>query len=332
MNKRMYAVIGMMASVILLLAAIPASAQTMASQLEEKELPVSEFNSLDVQNDFEVTLAKGAYGVKVTVDKILSPYIQVYVKSRTLYLAYDVKSVPKDIKKMYKGKNAPTPVFRAIVYLPELSSVSLSDNATLSGTDEFASSRFDLTLIDKAQVKTLSVIADAAHVYLKKNAQAVLTLDVAKSLEIAAEGGANVRVTGVADDLAVTTAGSSVMAFSGDARSSVNVSSSNSSQVSLSVRTGKVDLNAEGSSKLTLNGEGTELNVRGIKNSYVDANNFPVQTVHADLAGSSDVVVTVDKEIEATLVGGSSLHYTGKPEFKIGKIIKSTLAPYGTTR
>lgn len=328
-DKMLKGAAGVLTSAVLLLAAHPLSAQVAASQLEDKELPVTEFTSLEIQDDFEVTLAKGAYGVRVTVDKVLSPYVQVYVKARTLYLAYDSKSVPKDVKKLYKGKNAPVPVFRAVVYLPELSSVSLSNNAVLTGSDEFAASRFDLTVVDKAQVKSLAVVADAAHVYLKKNAQAVLNLNVAKALEITTEGSSSVRISGVADDLGVTSAGSSVIAFTGDSRS-VNLSSTNSSQVSLSVRTGKVALNTEGSSKVTLTGEGDEMTVRGIRNSQVDANNFPVMSVNADLAGSSDVVVTVEKLIEANLVGGSSLHYTGKPDFKIGKIVKSTLAPYGT--
>jgi|GEM_PF-307637 len=309
-----------------------AAAQALTSQMEEKELPVTEFVSLDVQNDFEVTLAKGAYGVRVTVDKVLSPYVQVYVRAKTLYVSYDSKSVPKDVKKLYRGKNAPTPVFRAVVYLPELASVSLSGNATLSGSDEFAASRFDLTAVDKSQVKNLAVVAESANVSLKKNAQAVLALSGAKELTVNTEGSSNVRISGAADELSVTSTGSSTVSFTGD-NEAFAINSGNSSQVSVAVKkAGKVSVNAEGSSKVTLSGEGDELTVRGVKNSSVNAIDFPVLVVNADLAGSSDVVVSVDKLIDATLVGGSSLYYAGEPDFRIGKIIKSTLAPRGTTK
>jgi hypothetical protein len=40
--------------------------------------------------------------------------------------------------------------------------------------------------------------------------------------------------------------------------------------------------------------------------------------------------VNVDKEDKVTLVSGASLYYSGTPVFQIDKIVKSTLAPYGT--
>ena len=57
---------------------------------------------------------------------------------------------------------------------------------------------------------------------------------------------------------------------------------------------------------------------------------MPVETVDASLTNSSSVTVTVSKQVNVNLIGGSSLYYSGNPVFQIEKIVKSTLAPYGT--
>ena len=321
--------IGMMVSAAWLLSGMPLSAQDYTAQLEDKEYPVSDFNSISVEGDFEVTLAQGSNRVRVTVDQILSPYIQVYVRSRTLYLTYDSKSVPKDVRKLYKGKKAPNPVFRAVVYIPELSAVSLTDNASLTGSDEFFATNFELNVEGKAQLKSLSVHAESAQVLLKKNAQAVVTLEAEKQVSLDSEGSSNARFTIRTKDLNINNSGSSSVVITGEC-DALNVSSSHSSQASLSVPALKAVVNAEGSSKLVLEGDADRLEVRGTRSSQVDANNFPVHEVVADLSGSSHVTVTVDQLLDVNLVGGSVLYFNGTPEFRIGKIVKSTLAPFGT--
>jgi len=112
-DKFLKAIIGMIAfAALALLAPQSLRAQSFSPKLTDKQIPVSEFNSLNVSDDFEVTLARGAYGVRLTVDEELAPYVEVYVKAKTLYLSYDEKSVPKELRKLYKGRNGLTPVFR----------------------------------------------------------------------------------------------------------------------------------------------------------------------------------------------------------------------------
>ena len=60
------------------------SAQALSAQLSDKEIPVSEFNSINVANDFEVTLSRGAYGVRLTVDKELAPYVEAILSDGCL--------------------------------------------------------------------------------------------------------------------------------------------------------------------------------------------------------------------------------------------------------
>lgn len=305
-----------------------AGAQT--TQLEEKTLPVGEFSSVSVTDDFEVTLVKGAYSVRVTSVKELAPYVQVYVRAKVLYIAYDEKSVPKDIKKLFKGRGAAEPVFRAVVCLPELNGVTLANNATLMSTDEFSGVNFEMSLGDKSQVKNLTLRAGNVTVNMKKNAQAALNLKADNRMELNTDGNANLKLNGSAMELSMNAQGSSEVAVTGDFRTST-LSMAGSAKGVVSQKADKTLLQMGGSANLTLTGDAGQMNVRGERNALVEANGFTVKNVEANLNGSARVNVTVTELIDATLVGGSSLYYTGTPSIRIGKIIKSTLAPYGAT-
>lgn len=328
-DNSLKAIIGMIAFATLLVAPQRLSAQALTAQLSDKEIPVSEYNSLNVSDDFEVTLARGAYGVRLTVDKDLAPYVEVYVKAKTLFLSFDEKAVPKEIKKLYRGRNGLNPVFRVVAYTPEIQSITLADNAVFIGVEEFIASQFELSATGKSQVKNLSVLAASARISLKKNAQAVVSVRSERGVEVSTDNNANLKLTASGNELVLHSEGSSVVVASGPCHN-LNVSSSGSSQVTVTSDTEKVDLTMEGSSKVVLTGKGDVLTVKGSRNSSADAYSMPFEEVTADLAGSSNVTVSVAKKLDATLVGGSALYYSGSPEFRIGKIVKSTLAPYGT--
>ena len=329
-DKSLKAIIGMIAFAALMLAASGSlRAQALSTKLTDKQIPVSEFNSLNVSDDFEVTLARGAYGVRLTVDQDLAPYVEVYVKAKTLYLSYDEKAVPKELRKLYKGRNGLTPVFRVVAYTPEIQSIALSDNASFIGVEEFVAPKFELTAIGKSQVKNLTVNASSAKIILKKNAQAVVTVKSERGVEVNTDNGSNLKLTFTGDELAVNAEGSSVLVASGGPCSLMNVMSSGSSQVSITADAEKVNLTMEGSSKVVLTGQGKEMTVKGTRSSSVDAFSMPVRTVEANLSGAT-VTVSVEKEVGVTLVSGASLYYSGTPSFRIEKIVKSTLAPYGT--
>ncbi len=310
--------------------AFAANAQQYTTQLEEKVLPVGEFTSVSVSNDFEVTLAKGAYNTKVTVDKVLSPYVQVYVRSKTLYITYDEKSVPKDIRKMFKGRNAPQPHFRATVYMPQIGGIILSDNATLLASDEFAGDQVEINLADKSQLKGLTLIASSILINTKKNTQASVNFKADNKIEIITDGNANLTAMTECDELVVSAAGNSNVSVNGFC-SSTTLSGSGSPQMSISQKAQKASLQLGGSTELILTGEAETLYLKSEKSAKLNANGFDAKTIEADMSGSSKAEVNVSELLDATLVGGSALYYTGTPVFKIGKVFKSTLAPLGAT-
>ena len=329
-DKSLKAIIGMMAfAAVLVFAPQRASAQSLSAQLSDKDVAVSEFNAINVSDDFDVTVSRGSYGVRLTVDKELAPYVEVYVRSRTLYVSYDEKAVPKEIKKLYKGKGGLVPVFRVVAYTPELQAVTLSDNATLTGVEEFAANDFELTATGKTQVKKLSIAANSAKIVMKKNALATLSIKTDRGVEVNTDNNANLKLTFTGKELALNSEGSSVVVADGPTRK-LNVMTGGSSQVSITSETESLDLTTEGSSKLILTGKALDMKVKGSRSSSVDAFAMPLETVEAELSNSSSVTVSVSKLVHVNLIGGSSLYYSGKPVFEIEKIVKSTLAPYGT--
>ena len=330
-DNSLKAIIGMVAfAAVLLMAPQRAAAQSLSAQLTDKDITVSEFNAVNVSDDFEVTVSRGTYGVRLTVDKELAPYVEVYVRSKVLYVSYDEKAVPKELRKQYRGKGALTPVFRVVAYTPELQAVTLSDNATLTGVEEFTAGEFELTTAGKSQVKNLSISATSARISMKKNAVATLNLKTDRGVEVNTDNSANLKLTFTGRELALTADGSSVVVADGGTTRSLNLSTGGSSQVSVISDTEKVEVTSEGSSKLTLTGKAREMAVKGSRSSVVDAFAMPMEEVEANLSNSSSVTVSVSKKVSVNLVGGSSLFYSGSPVFEIEKIVKSTLAPYGT--
>ncbi len=307
--------------------ALPAFAQ--ATQLEEKTYPVSAFSSISVSNDFEVTLIKGNYSAKITTDRELAPYIQVYVRSKTLYITYDEKSVPKDVKKQYKGRGAPKAVFRTVIYMPEVNGISLSDNVTLMSADEFSASNFELTLADKSQVKNLSLRASSAAIYMKKNAQASMTMRVDNRLEINTENNANLRLTATSVDLVLHSEDASEVALTGESRTAT-LGVSGSAKVMVTQKTDRAVLQGGGSAELTLTGSADTMLLNSEKNPKLDATNFSVRKLEANMNGKGECKISVSEQLSATLENGSALYYNGSPQIQIGKIIKATLAPIGS--
>ena len=324
------AVIGMIAfAVAALVSPQRSAAQIPSSLVMDKDVVVTEFNALNVSDDFEVTLTRGAYGAHITVDKELAPYVEVYVRSRTLFINFDEKAVPKDLRKLYRGRNGLTATFRVIVYAPDIKNITLADYAILTGTDDFVSTDFELAAAGKSQVKSLSITAATAKISLKKNAAANLMVRADRSVEVSTDNNSTLDLSYDTETLTLLSAGSSVVNADGPCVN-LNLTTAGSSQVKISSETEVVDITAEGSSLVTLNGKAYDLKVQGVRNASVDALAMPLETVDANMANSSSVLVDASKSIHANLVGGSALYFTGNPTIEIEKIIKSTLAPYGT--
>ena len=165
---------------------------------------------------------------------------------------------------------------------------------------------------------------------MKKNAQAALTLTADKKIEATTDDKAILKLAEKAREITLNAKGSSDNALSGEGEI-LNLNLSEKTTSNVNQRTKNAVLNVGGSSKLILNGAGEYLEVKGGKNAEVEAVAFPVKTMKAELDGGK-VNVAVEKELNMTLLGGSSLFFTGSPTLIVNKIVKSTLAPAGTVK
>ena len=178
-------------------------------------------------------------------------------------------------------------------------------------------------------MKTLSITAASAKVSLKKNATANLVIRADRGLEVSTDNNSVLDLSYDAETLTLLSGGSSIVTADGPCVT-MNLTTAGSSQVKISSETEVVDITAEGNSQITLNGKAYDLIIKGSRNASVDALAMPLETVDANMANSSSVLVDASKSIHANLVGGSALYFTGNPAIEIEKIIKSTLAPYGS--
>ena len=304
---------------------VAASAQT-----KEVTQEFPEFSAINVANDFDVTVKQGeAYSITLTVDEALAPYLSVRMQGKTLFVSFEEKSVPKEVKKLYSGRNAPKPVFNAVITLPVIEAVTISNNVVLNSTTPFeGGDKFELTAADKAQVKLFNVSARSANIVLQKEATAVMNVNTENTLEVATEGKSNLRLTSTAGELVVNASGSSRVAVT-NISNKVNVATAGSAQVSVSGPCTSAIVNAEGSSKLTLTGGGESIAVKASKSANVDAYGLEVTTASIDMAGSASISVNASESIDLNLTGGKLL-FGGSPIFKIVKISKASVTPYGS--
>lgn len=277
-------------------------------QRRDIERDFSAFDAVVTSGNFHVTMnLDNSYGVKLTVDDALQDYVQCYVRGNTLYLGLDEKSIPKDVKKQYRGKNTPDPVLNAVVYLPMLSALTLSDQATFTALDPIESDHFDMTLSGNADARNLSVDAMTVRIACDKKS----TLDLMAScdeLDLKAAGNAKVNLDFDTKVLLVDNAGSASLILNGDADD--------------------VEIITSNSATLTLDGTGFGLKVNGTgASSKVDASKFHVLTASISASGTY-VNVSADDEIELDLSKGATVHYAGEPRVKIVRIENSSVLRY----
>jgi len=274
-------------------------------QRRDIERDFSAFDVVIASGNFNVTMNHDeSYGVKLTVDDALQDYVQCYVRGNTLYLALSEKSIPKEVRKLYRGKNAPDPVLNAIVYLPALSALTLSDEATFTALDPIESDRFDVTLSGNAVARNL--VVDAATVTIVCDKKSNLDLDViCDELDLKASGNAKVNLDFDTKKLIADNAGSASLILNGDADD--------------------VEIIAGNSSALTLGGAGFSLIVNGSgASSKVDASKFHVLAASIVASGTS-VNVSADDELELDLSKGATVLYAGEPQVKIVRIENSSV-------
>lgn len=291
-----------------------AGLMTSAQNTKEINHDFSSFNAINVDNDFTVSLEKSKknYSISVTVDAVLKEYVQTYVKNHTLYIELDQKSIPSDVKKLYKGKNSPAPTLKAVVSTPEyVTDVTMSGASVLTVDEEIECNEFTLTLKESAEARHLAIDAGTITVNAESKATAELKL--------------------YADNLNINTLGNSKLEIESESEI-VNVKNGGNAEVKFDGKAVTANIEAAGSSKTILLGQTGDLNITGTNASNVDAINFRTANATVKLNNMSKVTEAATDKLSVELSGNSTLIFDCEPVVNIVNIKSSTMTRYENSK
>lgn len=267
----------------------------------------SMFTSLNIRN-FEVYVEKSEnFGIKLSVDELLERYVEAYVKNKTLYVSIDFKDVPRDIRKIYKGKNVEPPILRVTVFMGNINEISLSEGAVFSASEQLESDRFDLKLYDNSKISGLMLNANTANIVLEKKSSALLNLNV-KEVTIKTYGASNLKLNHTSEYLSLDASNYSSNSIIGDCS--------------------VLDITAGGTSQITLQGNCKKLNIEAMKASMINALEVSTDEAKIKQSGSSVVTENASDKLTVEMDGNSFLYFNGEPVVKVISIKSSSLLPY----
>ncbi len=292
-------------SLIIATAVLTASLSTAQTRTVEHEY--SEFDAVSVSGGFKVTFVEQeGYNAKFKVSDALESYIQCYVKAGTLYIGVDEKSIPKEVRKSFKGNDSDGAVLEATVYVPALNSITLSDNATFSSAAELNAADFSLNMSGSSCITDLNVNALSAVISVsKKSKLSSIHVKAGDKVTLNAEGNAGAALEYSSKTLEINNAGSAGLAVKGQC--------------------GTLSVCTAGSAGLSLSGSAGTLNVTGKGNSSViDAAALLVDDVNVSLDGA-ELTVAPGKNLSLDLGKGACVCYSGDPMVKIVRIQNATV-------
>lgn len=224
---------------------------SLKAQTVTKSNEFSSFTGIEASDNFDIVIKEGAPRAEWIVDELVEGLVQVYQKGSNLVFAFDRKSMTKEQKKHYKGKNAPVMVLKGTIYINNLESISLKEKVKVDASGvSFNANSFNLTMEDEAVINSLNVTTNNATIETSDKTKAnltistnklltksdkksvvKLTIDQCKDLTIKTDGYANVTVSGSVDVINVQNSGSSKVAITNGNCPLLGLASKNSAEI-----------------------------------------------------------------------------------------------------
>ena len=277
----------------------------------QKDLDVpGGFSSIVANNAFQITYRNADYyRVEWSADELVMDYVEVNVRANTLNIGFNEKSLPKELKKTFKGRNAPKLVLRVTIYAPKFSSLALSEDASFDATGTtFNTDNFNLEMTGESHCTNLSIGAEKARVEMSKSATAILDFG-ADNIEIKTDDKAILNLKQDSDKIFVESAGSSSIKVSGDSK--------------------EVSVQGAGSSKINMDGNAMNLSLSNSKNCEFDGTLLKVNTATLVMNSSTATVNAADK-ISLNIKGGAKVYFLEDPTIEVVDIISSSLSHYNS--
>lgn len=257
----------------------------------KKEVEFSSFTGIEADASCEIHVSTGSsYSATMDVPTEVKDYVEVYVKNNALFINFDTKNMPPELKKVYKKQDSRIPVFKVYVTAPSLKMVSLAGDSQLYADNiNTNDNSFKASATGRSKISGLNIVSKEATVSLSKNAQASVT-------------------------------------FSG---SKITAESDNSSKLTLTTHTCKtVTTKLGGSSEIKLLGEMSYLETSGSNSSILNASEAVPGEVSVTVDGSSQTYIDTKGKLSLEMKGGATLYFKGKPEFDIVNIKNSSVSKF----
>lgn len=274
---------------------------------EQSSRNLSPFSAVDISDAFEVRLVRGAeFRALITVEKPFTEYIICEVRDGVLYIGLDERNVPGEVKRQFRGKGTPDPVFSAVVYAPELlKSVRLSEKALLYDTEDlFDKAEVSFELVDNACIKSLSL--------------STLTFRVS----MRGKSSADFKV-GCREFFAETSAASSLKVEETSEVSSYNLAGS--SKVTSKSQTGTLNVRTKANCTMSVSGSGDSADFNMNGTAEVDAFGFEVPDATISMTSVCKLGVSAYRSLKVNLSGGAALYFANEPSVSIESVKSSSI-------
>ena len=168
----------------------------LQAQTAQYSIDLEPFSGVDISGPFEVSLVRGSqYRALITVLEPYKEYVVCEVDGGILKLDLDEKKVPSEIKKQFRAKGTPDPIYKAVVYVPDLlRSVRMSGKAVMHDTEDlFDKARITFSLEGNSVVKSLQLSSLVFVLEMKSKSAADFTID-GRKCEVSIAGSSSLNL------------------------------------------------------------------------------------------------------------------------------------------
>ena len=267
-----------------------------AASRDSREYQLRGFDGLNIGWTYKVELnCASRYGVTVEAPDFIFPYLKVEVRNGILVL--DTKELPRDIRRKIEALSRSGEI-RAIVSMPELTTLSMSGASQLTTQDEFRhrNDHFSMRLSGATNVRGLSV----------KAVEAV----------IECSGAAKFNVTGEFDRVDLELSG----AVNGTLAASPKMSQlelSGAVKLFWKGNLGKTEIQAAGAVSAEIEGAVNELKLDGSGAAKVNTAKAPSRNADIRLSGAAKCEIDVRESLNVSLSGATTCRYHASDRLRI---------------
>ncbi len=277
--------------------------------------PLAPFTGVEVSGQFSVSLVRGAdYRALLSVEEAYIDYVICEIKGYTLKISLDERKVPTEVKRQFRGKGTPDPVFSAVIYVPDLlQSVELSDKAVLKDTEDlFDKSRVTFKLSGSSSAKSMKVSSLNVDITLENKASGEFDLTCRDS-KVQMSNSSQLRLVEQESE-------TSTYVLHG------------SSKLTARCNTGLLGVYTKSNCVGVISGSGNraEFDINGT--SEVDASAFEVPDAVVKMSSVSKLTEAAYKTLRVNLNGGCTLYFLNDPSVTIENIRSATMTPETSSR